>query len=156
MALEWHPIFLADTSTGVDDTSGAIPGISMDKVFTVPNDRIWHIQSILCTAVSSATVGNRVLAFQVQRGSSDTDPIVDVRSAVAQAASLTRYYQFSPNLLQASAFADTDWLTVTIPDLVLPAGSIIRVFDEAAIGDTAAPDDLSVELLVDQAGHKSS
>ena len=152
----WRPAWLSDSSTGVDDTSGAIPGIAMEKTFTVPTDRLWHIRCLLATAVSSAAVGNRSIVFQVQRGTSDTDPVVDVRTTVTQAASLTYYYMLGANMTQMGAVSDTDWMSMTIPDLVLPAGAIIRVFDEAAIGTTAAPDDLDIQMLVEWVGLKSS
>jgi len=146
-------IYILDTSTGTDDTTGAANGIFLDKRFTVPTDRYWHIKSLMVTAITSAAVGNRRLAVQIDRDSTaDTSPYVDVRSAVDQAASVTRYYNFFPEAALQTAFADTDWLTVPLPDVELPAGWVVRIFDEAAIGTTAAPDDMDIRLVVEQRG----
>ena len=151
-------IYLLDTSTGQDSTTaGAVNGIFLDKQFTVPADRVWRIKNVGVTAITSAAVGNRRLAVQINRAvTGDTEPYIDVRAGVDQAASVTRYYQFFPEAALQAPFADTDWLTVPLPDAELPEGWVVRIFDEAAIGTTAAPDDMDVHLLVEQRGYNES
>jgi len=153
MAYEYRTIYLSDSSTGVDDTTGAIPGIAMEKTITVPTNRYYRIVSLRATAVSAAAAGSRQLVFTVDPGStSDTTAYIEVRAGAVQVANLTRYYIFAPNVDRLTAFADTDWITSPIPDVELPPGSVIRVFDEAAIGSTAAPDDLDIRAIIQSRG----
>ena len=154
---EWRTIYLASSSTGTDDTTGSPGGISMDKRFTVPTNRIWQIQSILATAVSAAAVGNRQLQLTIDPGGDtaifdDTNPYVDVRAGAVQAASLTYYYQWFPAASRMTAVADTDWISMPIPDMILAPLSVIRIFDSANRGTTAAPDDLDIRLVVSSRG----
>lgn len=154
-------IYVIDTSTGTDDTTNDASGgtnnvgIAIDKNFIVPNDRVWRILNIEAAAISAGAVGNRQLALQIDRAASgDTQPYVDVRAGVTQAASLTYYYSFHPFATRITSIADTDWVSTPIPDVDLPEGWKIRIFDEAKIGTTAAPDDIEIRMLVQQWGMK--
>ena len=153
----YRTIYISDSSTGVDDTTGAIPGIVANKTLTVPTDRYWRILSLRATLTAAGAVGNRRVALTIDRNSSgtaDTEPYVDVRAGVDQAASTARFYIFAPNIDRIAAFADTDWLTNPIPDVELPPNTVIRVFDQANIGTTDAFDDLDIRALIEERGGK--
>ena len=152
---EFRTVYISDSSTGVDDTTGAIPGIVANKTLTVPTDRYWRIMSLRATLVSAAAVGNRRVAMTIDRNATgDTEPYIEIRAGVDQAASVTRYYVFSPNVDRLAAFADTDWLVNPIPDIELPPNTVIRVYDQADIGTTDAPDDLDLRALIQVRGGK--
>ena len=112
-----------------------------DKSFTVPAGKIWDVKKIHIQLVTTATVGNRMLAVNI---AADGTNYLYMFGATAQAASLTRYY-----LLGCVTVSD-DFTTATfttaqdIGPTILPAGAVIRVYDSAAI-DVAA-DDLIVVL----------
>lgn len=116
-----------------------------DKTFTVPAGTEWEILSIYVEYISTATAGNRQVAIRFTDGADDI--IGQVRAGIAQAASLTRFYQFGVGLADLTAFRDTDFLMTPLPrGLVLPAGYKVRVFDKAAIA--AAADDMDVQMIV--------
>lgn len=153
---DYRVIYITDTSTGTDDTTGAANGIFLDKRFTVPTDRLWRIENIQVTAITAGAVGNRELQLTIDRAdASDTEPYVDIRAGVVQAASLTRYYSFFPEAARLTSFADTDWLSTPIPDIEIPSGWIVRIFDNAAIGTTAAPDDMDIRMVIQQRAAKN-
>lgn len=156
-------IYVIDTSTGTDDTTNQASGgtnnvgIAIDKNFIVPADRYWRILNIEATAVTAGAVGNRELVLQIDRAvTGDTQPYVDVRAGATQAASLTYYYSFHPFATRLTSVADTDWLSTPIPDVTLPEGWKIRIFDEAVIGTTAAPDDIEIRMIIEQIGYNES
>jgi len=154
MGYEYRTIMILDTSTTADDTTGSSG--AADKIFTVPTNRYYRIVSMVATLVSFGTVGNRVLQLTINGDTTiagmDTEPFVDIRAGAVQAASLTRYYTFAPNVARLTAFADTDFMSIPIPDMELPPGSVIRVFDNAGVGDTAAPDDLELHIMFEARG----
>ena len=151
----YRTVYISDSSTGVDDTTGAIPGIVANKTLTVPTDRYWRILSLRATLTAAGAVGNRRVALTIDRNdTADTEAYVEVRAGVDQAASTARYYLFVPNVDRLTAFADTDWLVNPIPDMELPPNSVIRVFDQANIGTTGAPDDLDLRALIQERGGK--
>ena len=113
-----------------------------DKSFAVPANTERIIKSIWVEMISTATVGNRQMEIQIQDNASDI--IGSIRAGAVQAASLTRNYLFAPDLVDLTAFRDTDHLTTPIPELWLPASYTIRVFDNAAID--AAADDMVVQI----------
>ena len=106
----YRTVYISDSSTGVDDTTGAIPGIVANKTLTVPTDRYWRILSLRATLTAAGAVGNRRVAMTIDRNdTADTEAYVEVRAGVDQAASTARYYLFVPNVDRLTAFADTDW-----------------------------------------------
>ena len=114
-----------------------------DKSFTVPAGQEWDIQHIHAKLTSTATVGNRRLAVEVQDGSSNV--LALVQADAVQVASLVRDYNFGPGLADQSAFVNTS-LNSAFPVLRLTAGEVLRVYDIAAID--AAADDMVVRLMV--------
>ncbi|MFQ5741985.1 MAG: hypothetical protein ACE5HV_00170 [Acidobacteriota bacterium] len=115
-----------------------------DKTFTVPANTTWEILSLWAELTTTATVGNRQVALEIQDAAGDI--IAQVRHGVTQAASLTRNYLFAPDVADLTAFRDADYLSSAMPRLILPESSIIRVFDKAAVD--AAADDLVLQMMV--------
>jgi hypothetical protein len=119
-----------------------------DKSFTVPASTQWRVKSIWVELTTTADVGDRVIGVEIQDSAADV--ILKIEAGAVQAASLARYYAFAPWQADLIAFrgAGSDLLLTPLPpDLVLPAGYIVRVYDTAAIA--AAADDMIVQMLVD-------
>jgi hypothetical protein len=112
-----------------------------DKSFTVPANYEYKISNIFVTYISTATAGNRQLVVEITDG---TNVIAQARVGIVQTASLTRYYNFSKTMPELTAFRDTDYLSTMLPDLILPATYVVRVYDKAAIA--AAADDMTVRI----------
>jgi hypothetical protein len=89
-------------------------------------------------------VGNRQLEIEIQDDAADV--IAEFRAGVAQAASLTYNYQLAPQVADLTAVRDSDYVSTPIPELVLPAGYVVRVWDNNAVD--AAADDMLVQLMV--------
>jgi len=121
------------SSTAADDS---------DITFTVPASTEWIVHSIWIELTTTVTVGNRQITIELQDGSSDV--IMQVRAGIVQAASLTRYYLFSPGVVDLVAFRDTDYLSTPIPELTLPAAYVLRVYDKTAVA--AGADDMIVHV----------
>ena len=115
-----------------------------DKTFTVTASQEWEIQSIWVELVTTATAGNRQIVVEIQDDAPDV--IGQFRAGAVQAASVTRYYMFSPQVGDLTSFRDTDFLSTPIPPLVLPAGYKIRVYDKAVVD--AAADDMVVQMMI--------
>ena len=131
--------------------SGWTPGLQSDtdlndsdKSFTVPASTEWRIQSIWIEMTTSADAGDRHMEVQIQEAG--TDVIAEVKVALVQAESLTRYYLFAPHVTELAAFRDTDILSTIFPDLTLPAGYIIRIWDNKAIA--AGADDMILHMMI--------
>jgi len=116
-----------------------------DKSFTVPASTEWRVKWIWVEYTSDASAGNRQLAIEIQDGAADV--IAQIRAGIVQAASLTRYYLFAPHVTELAAFRDTDYLSTIMPEWILPASYVIRVWDNAAIA--AATDDVIIQMLVE-------
>jgi hypothetical protein len=113
-------------------------------VITVPTGEEIQILWIWVEFVTTATVGNRQLAIQIQ--DSDSDIIGEFRPGIVQAASLTRYYMFGCALADMGSFRDTDYLSCPIaPTLILSGGNKIRIYDN---NNVDSDDDLIVQIQV--------
>jgi hypothetical protein len=122
-----------------DDTAN-----DSDKSFTVPDGEMWKLMYANVKLVSSAAVGNRQLRFAVSDPSGNE--VGYISAGAVQAASLTRSYGFMQGIYRETAFVDA-MIQVPIPvDLYLPAGSVIRFYDSAAVA--AAADDMTVSFGV--------
>lgn len=116
-----------------------------DKALTVPAAQEWIVRSIRVKLVSDGNAGNRQICIEFR---DDSDVIVySVRAGAVQAASLTRYYHFANGAADLTSFRDTDYLSNSMPEIHLPAGYDIRVYDKAAVA--AATDDMDVHVMVD-------
>jgi hypothetical protein len=114
-----------------------------DKTFTVPAGQNYEVLGIFVTLATSADVGNRNMQVTFGDG---TNVIYAVPAGAVQAASVTRYYSFSPEMPDLTSMRATSYLMTPIPRFILPAAYTIRVYDVAAIAATA--DDMTVRILV--------
>ena len=115
-----------------------------DKTLGVPALTEWQILNLWVELTSSATVGDRQIVVEAQDSSGDV--IGQSRAGAVQAASLTRYYNFSPPCADLLGFRDTDYLMTPLGFWVLPPQSIVRVYDNNAVDNAA--DDMIVQMLV--------
>lgn len=114
-----------------------------DKSWTVPNNELWRICYVHAILVSTATVGNRQIAFEIKDESGNS--LMHLEAGAVQAASVTRHYGFLQGIFRETAFV-SDELQVPLPiDCWLKPGWVLRVADDAAID--AAADDLTVSFV---------
>ena len=131
----WDPLLIEDTDAN-----------DSDKIFTVPANKIYRLQTARITLVSTSTVGSRQIVVEFGDGS---NVIFAMRAGTTQAASLTRYYNYGVGIQELTSFRDTDHLQCSLPDnLQLPAGYTIRIYDNKAIA--AAADDMTIRMMVYQ------
>jgi len=136
MGHEYRTIYLSDTSAG------------NDKSFTVPTNRLWKLKAARCVLTASDTVGNREIQLTV--ASTDGTPYADVRAGAVFAASAVGYLMFFDGAARMTSVADTDWLSIQIPDMEIPPGHSIRLFDSANVD--ASSDSFDVRLVVEARG----
>jgi len=140
-----NPVFVTLTDSDWTPTSAADEGANdSDKTILVPASTQWHFLSVRVELTTTATVGDRQIVLQLLDDSSDV--IGEVRAGVVQAASLTRYYEFSPPCADLLGFRDTDWLMTPLPFWVAPAAWGLRVYDNNAVD--AAADDMIVQMNI--------
>jgi len=113
-----------------------------DKTITVPAGEEWVVKWIWVELTSAAAAGNRQMEIQILDDAADI--IARLTAGIVQAASLTRYYLFAPNVTELTAFRDTDKLSTLMPEWVLPAGYAVRIWDNKAIA--AAADTMIVQM----------
>jgi len=110
-----------------------------DKSFTVPAGKVWYPICLYVKLVCSATVGNRGLRFIVTDGTNT----IFISPNQTLAASATGYSTFSfTGITDDVAWSGVSDVNAGVPPFVLPAGYVIRVYDENAVD--AAADDLTV------------
>jgi hypothetical protein len=114
-----------------------------DKMFVVPASTEWQILSIWVELVTTADVGNRQVTIEMQDDAGDI--IGSFNAGAVQAASLTRNYMFAPGLEAMAAFVGI-YLSTPLPQIFLPAGFKVRVYDSAAIA--VAADDMVCQMMV--------
>lgn len=120
-----------------------------DKSFTVPAGKVWALQSVVAEIDTSATVGNRLMNMQITDG---TDlRLISTYNTVAASQKgnmlWDRRYTAAPSTTVRRMLSTTvanSSLTEHLPDMILGAGSVVRVWDASAID--AAADDLIVIL----------
>lgn len=132
-AADWAPILIADET--INDS---------DKTITVPPATQYHFLSVWVEYASTATVGDRQIVVEFQDASSDV--IGQVRAGAVQAASVTRYYMFSPPCADLGEMRDTDFLMSPLPFWVAAPGWKLRVYDNNAVA--AAADDMVIQVVV--------
>ena len=137
---DWSPYLESDVTA--DDS---------DKAIAVDADYVWKIKSIHIKLITTATAGNRQIVVEYRNGVDTV--IAQFRAGIVQAASLTRYYQFTQQVDDLAAFRDTDLLTTPIPELVLDEAYDVHVYDNAAVD--AAADDMEIQLLVERRSKES-
>lgn len=119
-----NPVELLNANTG---------GANNNRTFTVPANKIWQVQSLRVSYVTSATVGNRGLRVTYETAGGAV--LYSQRTGVIQTASLTREYAFSPGAPYDTVFGgvNSDYLLVPLSPLLLKAGQVIRLRDPANI-----------------------
>ena len=143
---EWRPFLYSDTAAGAAD------GEWVFGTSSAPTDGnlIYLIDSIrIQMTATTDTAGNRRL--QVIYQDSDEDPIFRAVSAVNQAAadsatagSGVRYYNFFVGGQDMTSFVDTDHLTRTLPDIIMPNHWSMKILD----CDSIAADSDKLEIFV--------
>jgi len=112
-----------------------------DKTFTVPAGKVWALKMIRATFVNSATVGDRRPNLTITPFGAGAMSLI---TAVALAASATGNYLFSFSGCTDDSATANHLLQMGFPEMILSAGSTIRVYDLMAID--AAADDLTVTI----------
>ena len=126
-----------------------VPGIDIDvdandsdKPLPVTALKEWILDSVWVKLATTVTATVRQIVVEIQDGSANV--IARFVAGATQDVSITRYYLFAPGIATSAAFIDTDHLTTPIPELHLPAGYVIRVYDKNAVD--AAADDMEVTI----------
>ena len=122
-----------------------------DKSFTVPTGKVWDLLYIVAQLSTTATVGNRALIVKISNGADSVFIPLQTAVIAASQVGINRVYFNAPQatstiamvLLDASAVSNVG-LTNGVGRVILPAGYVINVKDNAAID--AAADDLTVVL----------
>lgn len=122
-----------------------------DKSFTVPTNKEWKLKSLYAELATTATVGNRVLIAQITSGgnaifcSRSTASIVASKRGISKIcfgsviSSITTLRRILAGTTDCDICIDAGECEIT-----LPAGSVIRIWDVAAVD--AAADDMIVVL----------
>lgn len=116
-----------------------------DKSFIVTAGRRYRLYYAMVTLVTTATIGNRQLALEIQDGSAKV--MFRSLAGAVQAASLTREYHFATNPVREAAFVNGQIMVPFPDDFIILPGWTIRVYDTAAID--AAADDMTVSMIFD-------
>lgn len=126
-----------------------VPGIDIDvaaddsdKAVAVTALKEWILDSVWIELTTTSTANVRQIVVEIQDGSANV--IARFVAGATQDVSITRNYLFAPGIATSAAFIDTDHLTTPIPELHLPAGYVIRVYDNNAVD--AAADDMEVTI----------
>lgn len=115
-----------------------------DKMVTVPDGEMWHLNTAYAKLVTSAVAGNRQITIEAQNSAGTV--IGRISAGATQPASTTRHYQGMQGTYRESAFMNND-IQIPIPaDAYLLSGSSLRIYDSAAIDPTG--DDMTFGLSV--------
>jgi len=116
-----------------------------DKSFVVLAGQRHKLYYGSVTFISTATVGNRQIALEVQDASANV--VFRSLAGAVQAASLTREYHFAPNPVREAAFVNGQIMVPIPPSMILLPGWTLRLYDTATID--AAADDMTVAMMID-------
>jgi len=118
-----------------------------DKSFTVPVGKQWHLTYLWARIVATATVGNRYLVAIMTDG---TNEIWRSGAGSNVAASNSGSFLMRIGITQVSStvFGSNVANVDGLPDIVMKAGYVLRIYDGGAID--AAADDLTVVLAYDE------
>jgi len=115
-----------------------------DKMFTVPNGEMWHLNTVYAKLSTTAVAGDRQMTIEALNSAGTV--IGRISAGATQPASTTRHYQGMQGTYRETSFVNND-IHVPIPaDAYLSAGSSLRVYDSAAIDPTG--DDMTFGLSV--------
>jgi hypothetical protein len=143
---EWRPFLYSDTAAGAVDGEWVFGTSSA----ALEGNLIYRIDSIRLKLTSTTdSAGNRRLQILFQ--DSDEDIIARAIAGVSHAAADTavaatrvRYYNFYVGAQDMTAFEDTDHLTRTLPDIILPNSWTMKILD----CDSIAADSDKLEIFV--------
>lgn len=107
------------------------------QIMTVPTGKTYLLKSVYSQLATTATVGNRIMVVQILDPSNNI--LYRSKDFGTQAASLTYSYMTAPGLTEVVTGTNQSF---AMPEMILPAGWKLKVFDRAVID--AAADDLSV------------
>lgn len=122
-----------------------------DKSFTVPEGKIWDLKFVIIEIICTATVGNRILDLSITDGTNvifTSPPSASITAS--QYGQLATFRTLGYGGTTARRRLDNINGNVNVeldpplPDLILPAGYVIRARDAAAVD--AAADDMTVIL----------
>lgn len=132
---DWVPTLISDETVNDSDKSFITPAASQDQVAW-----IW-VEFV--TADDQG--GVRQIVVELQDNAADV--IGRWIPGITQAANTTREYCFAPSNADLTAVRDGTWLMTPIPPtIILPAGFIVRVYDNNAVA--AAADDMVVQMMI--------
>jgi len=120
-----------------------------DKSFTVPTGKVWVPVFIHEEIVTTATVGTRLMQIMITDGTnprwvSPQQGATASQNQVTEAATNFDGYVTTIPTITYTGVSPNAKMTVFLPAVTLPAASVIRVYDAAAID--AAADDMVVVL----------
>jgi len=122
-------------------TLDATANDSDKTVYTVPAGKVAYLNSCWVLFVTSATVGNRKLYFEISDGAS----VVFVATHyISLTAGLTTRHVFTPYAVNSTSVGANATAYCGTGELILPAGYTVRLYDAAAVD--AAADDMTVAL----------
>jgi len=143
-----YPVF-PPWSPGVPKWTRDATANDSDKSFTVPAGKAWVLKHVEGLLINTATVGNRFLRIAITTAAGDE--LFSLDTAAVAASQLGQCMLYDGAALTATPYRTHSinnynvMQVAPLPhDTILPAGTIVRVWDVSAI-DPAA-DDLTVIL----------
>lgn len=134
----------AVTEVAPIDTTFDATANDSNKSWVVPQGEMWLLNWARLLAVTSADVGNRQAELLIKDEAGNS--VFNIKAGAVQGAGVTRTYQFSPYVSHEAAFVAAEILAPIPPNLYLPAGFTLQIWDSSAIA--AAADDFTVSFQV--------
>lgn len=126
--------------------TGTDPAAATEISETVPTNARWRLLAFDVALVTDATVANREVVLTIDDGAT---VLIEVPSAVAHAASLTRRYSFARGVQRATPAASTV-ISAPAPDVALQGGYRVRtVTTGLQAGDNYGAPQLLVEEWIE-------
>ena len=117
-----------------------------DKKFTVDANQMWQISWIFASLGTSGTGGNRIMQLDIDDDAGNTIWVVSALNV--HTAGTTEYYIFQPlGQEPVETVATRHWLPIP-PELCLPAGYGLRIYDVATIDPSA--DELIIKMMINR------
>jgi len=116
-----------------------------DKSFTVPAGKLWHMKLVHAGLTATATVGTRLLQMRIAADGTNSLGIFGQVSVTASQSGAVNYgfnSVFDDAVVAQVGYNNMQ--NIGCSEVILTAGAVIRVYDQAAID--AAADDMTVVL----------
>lgn len=124
-----------------------------DKPYVVPDNKMWELRFVVAQLTATAVVGNRVLEISISDGTNVFFLGFTSGNIAASQVGIAYWFVGCPAYgtgahrnLTAPGTGTNIAIQGPLPNIILPAGSIIRVWDVTAVD--AAADDLIVDLEI--------